>query len=638
MAAVLKLKYEGELYRVLLGEREVTYGGIREAIAKVLPGQDAERARYLDEEGDLCTLCESSFSDFLAISGEAAGRRVLKLELSAASTPQSGDPSTEAPTGPSEQSGWNHWKEHCKAHLEEFMKHGQALKATWESRRRQDGGLNCNGDKKNCAWFLRPRKLLWILARLRASEALNGKTVAALTVHWLPQMIAAVAGDLQGADRRIRKHIANLSPTLVGLRDLVKATPGLEHCEAQVGALLFDDAGPKGDALLAILTALDSLPFEAKVSFVETLFASEEDRLHRLLDLVDQWTPCWATGTLEHQAICDGCNMKPLRGPRFKCKVCADYDLCAECFTKKTSIHGGPAADHDFECHLSGHAMKGTWGWPGKGKGACEGKGKAGFKGKGKGCFKGKGKSWCKGSSGAESAACSEQERVGGAPKACAGGCGFAATWHPTHCCARCAHNGEHGPRCQRQPFPETTEKTCNASEEKPTCGIEDESARVPQFDLSFPVEVEDGRRLKIEWNHGDEPQTVAASFALQHGIQPDELSTIVAFVEHASKMAVPPQAATEKVTVDKEDLGEMAAEEEEEDYEIVPSSGDTCDKEEVSDRAQEPFEDEVKKLQEMGFGTQPDGSFSPEVLRDLLKDNDGDIQKVVMAILAVEP
>ena len=30
-------------------------------------------------------------------------------------------------------------------------------------------------------------------------------------------------------------------------------------------------------------------------------------------------------------------------------------------------------------------------------------------------------------------------------------GCPFAATWHPTHCCARCARERLHGKRCERK-------------------------------------------------------------------------------------------------------------------------------------------------------------------------------------------
>merc|ERR1719498_525037 len=33
----------------------------------------------------------------------------------------------------------------------------------------------------------------------------------------------------------------------------------------------------------------------------------------------------------------------------------------------------------------------------------------------------------------------------------CAGGCGFAATWQPTHCCMKCKlGGGKHGPKCEQ--------------------------------------------------------------------------------------------------------------------------------------------------------------------------------------------
>lgn len=29
--------------------------------------------------------------------------------------------------------------------------------------------------------------------------------------------------------------------------------------------------------------------------------------------------------------ICDGCGADPIKGPRHKCVICSDYDLCDKC-------------------------------------------------------------------------------------------------------------------------------------------------------------------------------------------------------------------------------------------------------------------------------------------------------------------
>merc|ERR1712151_691255 len=61
--------------------------------------------------------------------------------------------------------------------------------------------------------------------------------------------------------------------------------------------------------------------------------------------------------------------------------------------------------------------------------------------------------------------------------------------------------------------------------------------AKVRTFDFTFPVVVEDGRNLTIRWNKIDDRQQVAQNFALQHGIPEEEVSTINAFMDHASSM-----------------------------------------------------------------------------------------------------
>merc|ERR1712228_1017235 len=84
--------------------------------------------------------------------------------------------------------------------------------------------------------------------------------------------------------------------------------------------------------------------------------------------------------------------------------------------------------------------------------------------------------------------------------KACAtAGCPFQATWHATLCCAACKDDGKcrHGPRCDRKPIPCGDATATNEKEGR----VEAESHRKPCIRLSFPVMIDDGRRLTIEWD-----------------------------------------------------------------------------------------------------------------------------------------
>merc|ERR1740129_336382 len=143
---------------------------------------------------------------------------------------------------------------------------------------------------------------------------------------------------------------------------------------------------------------------------------------------------------------------------------------------------------------------------------------------------KGKGKGWWN--------SCCEmqpQEKELEKTRPCAReGCNFAATWHPTYCCAGCATIGAHGGRCERKPIKPAVEDAVTVEEKKPA------------FDLSFPVEVGDGRQLTISWNHGDDAQLVSLRFAEQHGILPDELPTIAGFVCQAMSLHGEGDAAAE--------------------------------------------------------------------------------------------
>jgi len=42
---------------------------------------------------------------------------------------------------------------------------------------------------------------------------------------------------------------------------------------------------------------------------------------------------------VHNMIICDGCQMSPLTGIRFKCFECVDFDLCNDCHESKIHNH-----------------------------------------------------------------------------------------------------------------------------------------------------------------------------------------------------------------------------------------------------------------------------------------------------------
>ena len=63
---------------------------------------------------------------------------------------------------------------------------------------------------------------------------------------------------------------------------------------------------------------------------------------------------------IHYKVICDGCKVTPLRGNRYKCKQCKDFDFCEDCYKKNKESHG-----HDF--HIIAHpACRNRLGHPNK--------------------------------------------------------------------------------------------------------------------------------------------------------------------------------------------------------------------------------------------------------------------------------
>merc|ERR1719507_1282300 len=213
----------------------------------------------------------------------------------------------------------------------------------------------CAPSGKQCeGWFLRPKKLLWALSRLRSGGALSGRAVASFFVHLIPGWVAhASSSDSAMVDRRLEKVLPMLHSALEGLSEVVERNPGLESCKASVRAFVEDGTAPAGRvAIVAVLSALQDLAFEDRIAVVEEFYSSQETRFHQLLDWAETRMPAGPPMPVEHSGVmCDGCGASPMIGLRFKCNVCPDFNLCADCFAKRGSLHlFDDCEDHTFRC------------------------------------------------------------------------------------------------------------------------------------------------------------------------------------------------------------------------------------------------------------------------------------------------
>jgi len=637
MAVVLKLKLDEDMHRVLLEETKLNFEGVQEAIRNVYPAGKFT-AKYLDADKDLCTLVPTTLTDFLAHAVEHKGKKTLKLELFRTKV-QTGNAASTGTQATGEHATSNHANHADMMQLGMHMLQGFLQKGLGKGFL---GAFHCHGHGHHIPKPLRALKLT--AAQMHRQGLLNSKSLAALILGGLPDAMALVTSHPDKVNWKIAKQMSDLLPLLQDLQDLVAKTAGLEHCAPVLAKLMQSDIEPC-EAILQVLSALDSLPFDAQVAFLEALYTRNEEGLKGKLKKMDDNCPWISEMPMVHEGVsCDGCNKRPIYGLRFKCNSCPDYDLCAECFANKSSVHNGDCSSHTFTMKTPPCAP-----WMAMYKGMAKAKGKGKSKGKGKG------KAKCCGKVNSEDIA--DNGNVLGAQACAREGCTYACTWHPTHCCALCAVAGEHGGHCQRKAFVSTpclqedsvTDTTRADEFSEP---ISEESPK--HFDFCFPVEVGDGRRLSIAWNKGDMAEDVAQTFALAHGIEPDELSTIRAFMAHTQLIAEKqqesqledaapsqkqqpemndkqPEPAEQDPKVDVVALAQYDDSKDAEVEEVVSAQAqqDATVADEVVP-AEDPDDDLAKTAQhlvEMGLG-------DVDVLLALLRSNGGSVQRVLDGLL----
>merc|ERR1712232_338630 len=314
---------------------------------------------------------------------------------------------------------------------------------------------------------------------------LTPRMMASIVTCMLPKILPHVAQEnprLGHGLQMAMAHVPQLRGVLQALKPLLEKTHGLEHCVGPLESALQGNAESAGNFALSLATGLDVLPFDQQIAFLEAAHAEHWSKIQELAShapfLFEHWQ--------HRQVHCDGCQASPLKGPRFKCKSCDNYDLCGECFAKKNTLNGGRCAEHEFECTIADFGGVGCPGmFPGMFGRGMWGKG---MRGKGK-CGKGK-----------------DNDTTLSSP-----------TSEPDQPATKMANDESEVNGSQEK------RDTQKQEDDWVTLDTHDVDERPKPLRFAIPVMLDNGREFLMEWEAGADLQQIATACALQHDI-PEEM------------------------------------------------------------------------------------------------------------------
>jgi len=311
---VVKTVYHDDVRRFKLSQVSLVH--LRDLISKTYEKLPAFTIKYTDPEGDVCSIgSDAELEEALNVSGST-----LKLDI--------------LPIDDGRSTSTNFEKKEMNSEKKDGIEKPKEDEGKQEDKKADD----CSGNCGLCLELIRDKDIQAKLPEIAQSVL---KTIEKGELN-----IKSVTSNLFSDVPSLRENsvVQKVLPVLVNQGEKINvALDRVKHFLPMILPMLKD----LPQMIPHIIGSLDSVNFDDLKSRFQELysracsFSCEEPTSES--DDCGEDEGKGGDGTVIHDNIkCDGCGAFPITGDRFKCTVCSDFDLCSPCEEKNTHPSSHP--------------------------------------------------------------------------------------------------------------------------------------------------------------------------------------------------------------------------------------------------------------------------------------------------------